>query len=97
MPRAYNVFHVSKLKKYVRSDHETGPLSVVIDADGTTEQEVIAILSKKRENRKAMYLVQFEGDPDCEAVWMPKSALSNCKHLLHEFEKKTRASSSKRG
>lgn len=88
MKRAHNVFHVSKLKQYHRSDGETGPVSITIDTDGNEEEAVEKILDKKRENRKVYYLVQFVGDPESEAVWMHRSELQNCSELIKEFEAK---------
>lgn len=61
MRRAHNVFHVSELKQYhCPVDHE-GPLSVVVDADGTEKKVVTGILDKKRDHRKVYYVVQFDG------------------------------------
>lgn len=97
MKRAHDVVHVSKLKPYHRPDNDTGPLSIVVDADGTTEQEVLAILDKKREKRKLYYLVQFEGDPISDAVWLPRTELKNCMDLVKEYEALTRTSKSKKG
>ena len=50
MERAYKVFNVSKIKKYVRFGQYTGPLSVIIDAEGKKEQDLISILDKKKGN-----------------------------------------------
>lgn len=61
LKRAQNVFHVSKLKGYRRPPGTDGILSVSIDPDGTGEQEVRAILNRKRERRRVYYLVQFVG------------------------------------
>ncbi len=94
MRKVHNVFHVSRLKPYINPLHNTGPREVVIDADGTTEREVVAILGKKRENRRVYYLVQFEGDPESEAVWLPATELRNCMDLVRTFEKSTRTSNS---
>ncbi len=66
----------------------------MIDADRTTEQEVVAILGKKRENRKLYYLVQFEGDPKSRAVWLPITELRNSMDLVRTFENSTRTSNS---
>ncbi len=52
MRQAHNVVHVSKLKPYHRPRHEKSPLNITIDQHGTVEQEVVAILDKKRKNRK---------------------------------------------
>lgn len=67
MKRPHDVFHVSKIKRYNKQVNDMGPLSIVIDADGNVEQEA-EILDKKRENRRALYLVRFEGDPVTEAI-----------------------------
>ena len=93
MKKAHNVFHVSKWKPYKRPCEDQGPISVVIGADGTVEQEVQSIIGKKRVNRRLHYLVLFEGDP--ESFRLPRSALSNCMHLIKKHEAMMRASSSK--
>lgn len=95
MKKAHDVFHVSKLKPYMRSLNTSGPLSVVIGADGNVEQEVVAVLDKKRENRRVFYLVQFEGDPKEEAIWTHKSELKNCMDLVRKYELSTRTSNSR--
>ena len=91
MRRAHNTFHVSKLKAFHLSSDETGPLSVVIDADGNVEQEVFAILAKKRERRKIHYLVQFDGGPPSEAIWLSKYELKQCMDLIKDFEARQKA------
>ena len=101
MKRAHNVFHVSKLKQYQPRGDDTGRMEVVIDAEGNVEDVVAEILDKKRQDRKTWYLVRFYGDPKSEAIWKPRSDLSNCMDIVNDFEKslKTspRASKSKRG
>lgn len=86
MKKAHNVFHVSKLKKFIGKEIQ-GTIDIVIDADGTSEQEVAEILDKKRIGRKLHYLVRFEGDPESEALWLQKSDLKNCMDLVNEFER----------
>ena len=97
MKRAHNVFHVSKLRHYKQPLGRKGSLSVVIDADGTVEQEVHAILDKKRDNRRIYYLVQFIDYHVSEAVWMTKAELKNCKELVNEYETLTRTSNLRKG
>lgn len=97
MKRAHNVFHVSKLKKYVREENDISSLSVVIDADGNVEQEVKAILDKKKSRRRIYYLVQFEHDAPEDAIWMAKTDLGNCKDRIQDFEKSARTLIPRRG
>lgn len=92
MKKAHNVFHVSKLKTYKEPLGRKRTLSVVFDADGTMEEEVKAILRKKREQRKLFYLVQFMGESESKAIWLHKSRLKHCQDLVQEFEKSTRTS-----
>ena len=97
MKRAHNGFHVSKLKLYKELIGRKGPLSVVVDANATVEQEVKAILKKKPEKRRKYYLVQFMDEPESEAIWLPKARLRNCLECIEEFEKSTRTSHARRG
>ena len=86
MKMAHNHFHIFKLKCYHRSDDFDGFPPIVVDADGSTEFEVEAILGKKRERGKLFYLIQFKSDPSEEAVWLPSTERSNCKDLLREYK-----------
>ena len=97
MEKAHNVFHVSKLRQYKPLLGRKGPLSVVIDADGTIVQEVYATLDKKREHRRIYYLIQFMDEPVSEAVWMTRAELKNCKDLVREYETSTRTSNLRKG
>ena len=97
MRRAHNVFHVSKLKGYKKPAGDGPLLPIVIDADGTEEFEVKAILDKKKEKRSVSYLVQFEGEPVEEAIWLPKAELTNCRDLIREFDNSLRAANSRTG
>lgn len=95
--RAHNVFHVSKLKLYKDLPGRKGPWSVVIDADANVEQEVRAILKKKREKGKIYYIVHFMNAPESKAIWLPKTRIRNCSKYIDEFENSTRKSISRRG
>lgn len=100
LKRAHNVFHVSKLKKYQKTKGQN-KMEVVIDGDGTVEEEVQEIMDKKRENNAIWYLVRFYGDEESEAIWMPRQDLTNCMDLVGEYErtrtKSTRSSNSRNG
>ena len=96
MRRAHNVFHVSKLRRYNHDGNGNEPLPIVIDADGTIEQEVSRILQRKKFKRQWQYLVLVAGDPESEAVWIPRSELKNCMDLVRAFDKSTRTSNPKR-
>lgn len=97
MKKAHSVFHVSKLKRFVRHKEDSSSLSVIIDTEGTIEEEVINILDKRRQKRKLYYLVQFEGGSPEEAIWMPKSELKNCQELISKFDRSPRSLTSKQG
>lgn len=94
MKRAHALFHVSKLKPFHHRNDDTSNLNVIIDANGTEEQLVAEILAKKRENRRVYYLVRFDGDIPSEAIWKPKSELSNCMELVRDYEQLTGTSTS---
>lgn len=97
MKKAHNVFHVSQLRKFNRREGDHKSLSIVIDAQGTVEQEVTAVLDTRKNNRRRQYLVQFEGESVEEGTWMNKNELPNCKELIKRFENLSRATSPKRG
>lgn len=81
MRRAHNVFHVSKLKKYVRFDEDISTLSVVIDADGTVEQELKRILPKNGvDSCTTWYSSKTMTQKD--ALWIVKDELANCKEPI---------------
>lgn len=85
MKKAHNFVHVSKLKPYQR-EGESDTLDVVIDADGTVEQEVKAILDRRRVNRRYEYLVQFVGQPESEAIYLPRTDVRNCMEFVRDYE-----------
>lgn len=45
------------------------------------------ILDKKKEGKKTLYRVKWEGFSENEATWEPLSNLSNVKEMVQEFEK----------
>lgn len=90
MTRSHDFFHVPKLKKYHRSELETGPLPIVEDADGEIEQEVARSLDNENKIRCLYYLLQFVGEPQSDASWFPKSELGHCKALIQDCENSPR-------
>lgn len=89
MSRAHNVFHVSRLKE-VKGDVEKGTMDVIIDADGTVEQEIECILDHKGSKKHRKYHVKFIGETEQEAVWMTRAQLENAKQLVAEYERDIR-------
>lgn len=77
--------NVSKMKPYVSREGED-PMDVVIDADGTVEQEVRGILDRRRVNRRYEYLIEFVGQPKSDVINLPRSELRKCMELFREFD-----------
>ena len=61
-------------------------MDVVIDADGTVEQEVRGILDRRRVNRRYEYLIEFVGQPKSDVINLPRSELRKCMELFREFD-----------
>lgn len=76
--RSYDVVHVLRLKPY-RKPVDEKTMKVVVDLDGTEEQEVFSILDKQRHKLRIYYLEQFLGESADEAMWMHKTELKNCR------------------
>lgn len=95
MKKAHKVFHLSRWKLFHRRKGDEGSIPVVIDTEGNVEQEFIAILDKKKENRSVFYLVQFEGDSVEDAVWMKATHLDKCKEFIKKFKTYLQKNSSK--
>ena len=45
------------------------------------------ILGRKKEGRRTMYLVKWEGFEEKDATWEPLANLGNVKELIKDFEK----------
>ena len=96
--RIHNVFHVSKLRKYVANDNTRFPArgQVVRPApdivDEEEEWEVERILNKKvRKYRNKVfvrYLVLWKGYPEWEATWERSEHLKHSETLIKEYEDK---------
>lgn len=44
-------------------------------------------MDKKKEGRKNLYLVKWEGFEEKDATWEPLSNLGNVKELIKEFDR----------
>ena len=85
--RIHPVFHVSKLKCYIRSEEflrEVEPPSPVLVRD-TLEYEVKGILWHQGTDARRRYLVLWKGYPLTEATWEPESHLTNALDILEEY------------
>ena len=85
--RIHPVFHVSKLKRYIRlgeflREVEPPPLVLVGDA---LEYEVEGILRHQGKGARRRYLVLWKGYPLHEATWEPESHLANAPDVLEEY------------
>jgi hypothetical protein len=79
--RSFNTFHVSKLKRYIPNDPSLFPTrerprpSPVI-VGGEEEFVVAGIMDERKVGRGTpRYLVRWEGWPDSDATWEPRSLL----------------------
>jgi hypothetical protein len=100
--KIHNVFHVSLLKKYIRStDREQvhAPL-IPIQAEKQAEYVVEKVIgSKLTGDGKTLYLVLWKGYPESEATWEPYENLvdsdGTINASLNEFLSKTKSHTQK--
>ena len=83
----HSSFHVSKLKKYHRSDEflrevEPPPPELV---EGELEYEVEAIARHRGTGAQRRYLVIWKGYPLSEATWEPESNLLHAPDVLADY------------
>jgi Chromo (CHRromatin Organisation MOdifier) domain len=45
------------------------------------------ILEKKKEGRRSLYLIKWDGFDEKEATWEPLSNLGNVKEMVKEFDR----------
>ena len=91
--RIHPVFHVSKLKCYIRSEEflrEVEPPPLVLVGD-TLEYEVEGILRHQGTSARHWYLVLWKGYPLTEATWEPESHLTNAPDILEEYLRRVEA------
>ena len=85
--RIHPVSHVSKLKRYIRSEEflrEVEPPPLVLVGD-TVEYEVEGIQRHQGKGARRRYLVLWKGYPLHEATWEPESHLVNAPDILEEY------------
>ena len=90
LPQGWQIhptFHVSHLKRYIRSDTfdrvvEPPPPELV---EGEPEYEVEAILRHRGKGAKRQYLILWKGYPLDEATWEPESHLTHAPEILEEY------------
>ena len=84
--KIHPVFHISNLKRYIRSAEfgrtELPPPPILID--GEEEYEVEAILRHKGKGARRLYQVLWKGFPITEASWEPESHLRNAPRVLED-------------
>ena len=89
--RAHNVFHVSKLKEYIRDEQfreeEVAPPTGTLEGDEDTEYVVEGILDHRGSGRNRKYLVKWEGYHEDENTWEPISHLTNARDMVKEYER----------
>lgn len=89
--RCHNVFHVSKLKKWIRADTDfpgrsipANPLSE-LDPDGEDSFEVDAVLDTRLRYKKRQFLIRWLGYDSSHDTWEPIECLKYCPDKLEEF------------
>lgn len=57
------------------------------EEENDTVFTVEKILDKKKEGRRALYLIKWEGFEERDATWEPLSNLNNVKEMVKEFDR----------
>ena len=96
--KIHPIFHVSNLRRYVRSERfayvEKPPPPILVD--GEEEYEVESILRHKGKGARRLYQVLWKGHPVTEASWEPELHLRNASSLLEDYLRRVAASEPKR-
>ena len=85
-------FHVSKLRRYIRSEEflrEVEPPPPVL-VEGYQEYEVEQILRHTGKGARRRYLVLWKGYPLTEASWEPESSLQHAPDILADYLRRVR-------
>ena len=94
LKKLHNVFHVSKLRKYVdgleqfpsRPNTITKPPAEIVDGEDE-HYEIEAIRNHRKRGRNYQFLVKWLGYDECDNHWMPRAALVNsAAEILEKYE-----------
>ena len=80
LPESYRIrrtVNVANLKVFNGDPTHHRPPPLLLDADGTPMFEVEAILDRRRDGRRWLYLVKWLGYPADECTWEPHSHLAD--------------------
>jgi hypothetical protein len=90
----HDVFYSGLLKKYVGEPPKFTPPAPVILSDNSTGFIVEALLRRRKKKNSYEYLVKWEGYPEHDSSWEPRSnLLKDVPDLVHEFDKTISVSS----
>ena len=92
--RIHPVLNANRLKTYhdgaaafpSRPPIDTRPPPEVILENGAEVYEVESILAHRGTGARARYLIKWKGYPHSESTWEKRSALTNSKEVLDEYE-----------
>src|SRR4051812_49105804 len=97
--KIHPVFHVSKLRRYTKSDEENfperipaPPLPILVDDhEEFVVEEILAKREKKSGRSTRMeYLVKWQNYPEYDATWEPLTNLGNAQQAIQDFEEHSR-------
>ncbi len=90
----HDVFYSGLLKRYVGEPPKFTPPPPVILSDNSVGYIVEALLRRRKKRNSFEYLVKWEGYPEHDSSWEPRSALlQDVPELVHEFDKSITVSS----
>lgn len=97
--RIHDVFHVSKLKKYVQSDAKFGtrkgsPLVPELD-DEENEYQIEAIVNERLRSGKKEFLVKWKGYSSTENSWVKESDFIKSDEVMLEWKEAKDAEAAK--